>query len=446
MQHLRWERHGRTYSHADEGQPQTYTYTTAIGQSHVDLHGDGSEYAPYAVDADGIRHGESELTLTGNAPGLTHLGQALISRSTLTAWRQQASNWVEITLGAPTRNIQPDFPAEGRVTAYLDFPSMTGYAQGNRCQIGVEVGGSEQATFGFRFRSSAARTVRLQWRLELPSNAPLEWIDDEAGTHHGAILGPVRIIWSEAEAPFRAATVADDGAGGKILTVTFGPYALTAMQWLTVYPDVITPAIGADNRDGFFEGTSESLNYINYDYMGNNGSNDQQVALEFPLTGPASGNTINAATVTITINAKGGTSIPNTRIRIADSDTVAVLVGTHGHNVTTHFGSFSATTLTNWAIGDTTGSQTSPDIAALVQVPVNRAGWASGNYIGLVLDIPTAWIQYYKVNDYAAGSGSATMSVTYTAGEGAAAISTGRIVGTDLPMVGAGPSTRLVVS
>jgi hypothetical protein len=50
MQHLVWTRHGRTYTHADEGKPNTFTLTTKIGEVNVDVAGDGSSFAPYVLN------------------------------------------------------------------------------------------------------------------------------------------------------------------------------------------------------------------------------------------------------------------------------------------------------------------------------------------------------------------------------------------------------------
>ncbi|MCL6441689.1 MAG: hypothetical protein K6T27_09390, partial [Thermoleophilum sp.] len=64
MQHLRWTKSGRIFSHVDEGKPNQFTYKSSIGQCNVDL-GNG-EFAPYVWDKAKriVKFGECELRLT----------------------------------------------------------------------------------------------------------------------------------------------------------------------------------------------------------------------------------------------------------------------------------------------------------------------------------------------------------------------------------------------
>src|SRR4030042_1810881 len=64
MQHLRWEKTGRVFNHADEAKPNTFTWKSSIGQQNVDK-GDGT-FAPYVwnIATRTIKFGECELRFT----------------------------------------------------------------------------------------------------------------------------------------------------------------------------------------------------------------------------------------------------------------------------------------------------------------------------------------------------------------------------------------------
>jgi hypothetical protein len=264
MQHLAWTRHGRQYHHADEGKPNTFTITTTIGQVNVDVHGDGSEYSPYVLDGARLRHGDGECEFADGFQTIRRLGQALVSRSRLYVQRLVGGAWTDVPHGIPTRNVAHDYPREGRCTAYLEFDQIQGYAAGARLQVGIEVGGGDRQRYGFRFRSPVAGTFRLEWVLEIPEDVDLVWITEPVDRHDpgqgiirvGGRIGQTAIRWSRAEAPYRAATIESDGAGGRILRVLLGPYTVAAMEWLAIYPDTVTGAESehADDIQFYYDG------------------------------------------------------------------------------------------------------------------------------------------------------------------------------------------------
>ena len=276
IRHKRHERYGRTFEHLDElGQviPNKYTVSTKIGQKNADA-GDGT-FAPYILNGAILKHGDSQCDFADGWQTIKHLGQAIISRSRLFIQRDVAGVWTDVPHGIPTRNVVHDYPKEGKCTAYLDFPDIQGYAQGARFQVGVEVGGNDRQTHGFRMRSPIAGSFRLEWVLDIPEDVDLEWITtktsrtDPTPIRIGGRIGKAEIRWSVAEAPFRSATVESDGAGGRILHILLGPYTLAAQEWLTVYPDTIAPALGADADDGYESGGSWDVGGIwdQYNYV-----------------------------------------------------------------------------------------------------------------------------------------------------------------------------------
>ena len=245
MQHLEWTRYGRKYTHADEGKPNTFTVTADLGEVNVDVAGDGQTFAPYVLDGTRLRHGDSECDFQEEWQTLRCLGQTLVSRSRLYVQRDVGGVWTDVPHGIPTRNVAQDYPREGRCTAYLDFPDLQGYAAGARLQVGVEVGGSDQQIYGFRFRSPVAGTFRFEWVLDVPTDAVLEELPN------GVRIGPMQIRWTSAEAAKRSATAESDGQGGRILRLVLGPYPAAAMEWVTIYPDTWGPTtLVADEDDG----------------------------------------------------------------------------------------------------------------------------------------------------------------------------------------------------
>ena len=282
MQHLEWTRYGRKYTHADEGKPNTFTVTADLGEVNVDVAGDGQTFAPYVLDGTRLRHGDSECDFQEEWQTLRCLGQTLVSRSRLYVQRDVGGVWTDVPHGIPTRNVAQDYPREGRCTAYLDFPDLQGYAAGARLQVGVEVGGSDQQIYGFRFRSPVAGTFRFEWVLDVPAGPDLEW------PTNGVRVGPMQIRWTPAEAAKRSATIESDGQGGRVLRIVLGPYTAAAMEWVTIYPDTWGPtSIAADADDGTKDGASWS-------YMGTVNENTYERVIGFSWQAPAL-----AATVTI---------------------------------------------------------------------------------------------------------------------------------------------------
>jgi hypothetical protein len=266
LRHKRWERTGRTFEVLDNlGQaiPNKFALTTRIGEKNVDA-GDGT-FAPYLLNGVVLRHGDSECEFANGWQTIRRLGQVLVSQSRLYIQRETSPGvWTDVPHGIPTRNIAHDYPREGKCAAYLDFPNIQGYAAGARLQIGVEVGGGDRQTYGFRMRSPVAGRFRLEWILEIPEDIDLSWIEtptsktDPTPIRVGGRIGQTEIRWSATEAPFRSATVESDGSGGRILHLFLGPYDLQAQQWLIVYPDTIGPISVSANADDWnipYDGT-----------------------------------------------------------------------------------------------------------------------------------------------------------------------------------------------
>jgi len=422
------------FSHDDEGKPNTFTWRSRIGEQNVDVTGDGSGFAPYVTEPDAIRFGDSRYEFLADGQGLKRLGQQIVSRSRLYVQRKQGNNWLDVPHGLPTRNIVNDYPREGRCTAYLDFPGVQGYAAGSRLQVGTELGGNDKQIFGFRLRSSVSGTFRLEWVVEIPGNVGLSWITrptslkDPTPIRIGGQVGPLMIRWSREEAPFRNATVEDDGHGGKILRIILGPYTLGALEWLTVYPDTWGTDVGiaATADDGTeFDGSW-------YPDGGFEGDNIHQGVYTGSLLhwgtrwdGITIAGTATIDNAVIDLNRTGGSGTGGAgTIRAWDHDNAPIFSGA---NVPSAVSKTTAGVSFTPSAGN--GIKTTGNLASVVQEIIDRAGWASGNAINFCCIYAGAGTNYANFEDYiATGTAEPELTITYTPAGGGTAVPIGAII------------------
>ena len=438
MQFIEFTRNGRRYSLADEGKPNSFALKTSIGESNVDVAGDGSSFAPYVVSGASLRYGDSECVFEDGWQTLRRLGANIVSRSRIFIQRETSPGvWSDVPHGVPTRNVMQEYPREGRVTAYLDFPDIQGYASGARFQIGVEAGGGDDLVFGYRMRSPVAGTFRLEWVLDIPDNAALEWITeptsraDPTPIRTGARIGPAIVRWSRAESPYRSATVEDDGLGGKILHVILGPYTLAAQEWLTVYPDIVTGSYtAAGDACQFWSSSWDNASSVMY--FGRNGGGFNVGTLRFTLSGAIpSGATISSTILTCESN--GDRAISDAWIYVEESaDSAQYTVAgdrptwaNSGSTVTyptTEEGSGAVHWQGTWPAADVT---IEIEIKGLIQHLVDTySGLASGAHVIVMLNGDDSEGSNDENGMKARPSYTApdlpTLSITYTTGGGGA--------------------------
>lgn len=424
MKHLRWEKSGRLFDHSDIGDPNTYTFVTGIGHKNVDV-GDGS-FAPYVVSGASLKHGDSEYNFSDGWQELRYVGQIITSKSRLYVARNVSGAWTDIPHGIPTRNIVHDYPREGRCTAYLDFPNIQGYAQGSRLQVGVEVGGDDRQTYGFRLRSPVAGIFRLEWVLEIPQNVDIEWLEaatsptDSTPVRIGIRLGQNEIRWSRAEAPFRSAT-SEIVQDGRILRIFLGPYTVNAMEWLTIYPDVWgATSLAATGDDGTETATAGTWNaagyYENHNMIGNRGESSglTHIGLRWVNVTVSNGASVSNAHIDIHCDAYDAAGTPTATMYGADADNQAQWSSTIRPSTVTK------TTASTSANPRTTAGWQEIVVTDIVSEIVARAGWSSGNamsFAWICTNASTehhAWFPDYGYWDYA--TNPTQLTITYTAG------------------------------
>lgn len=140
---------------------------------------------------------------------------------------------------------------------------------------------------------------------------------------------------------------------------------------------------------------------------------DYWIGLRFLNVTIPAGAVISAATLTVTVVGTAGDD-PDLRIYGQDADDAAAFTTT-ANDIS---GRPRTTAYTTWtATGIGAGSKTSPDFAAVIQEIIDRAGWASGNDIALILDSQSGALFDFRSWDYGSGTAPA-ISITYTAGSG----------------------------
>jgi hypothetical protein len=157
----------------------------------------------------------------------------------------------------------------------------------------------------------------------------------------------------------------------------------------------------ATNRDANSSGTAnEWLEYDGEDTQcGNEGGTVWRWGGEFQLN-ISQGATIDSAFVFFTTTFNNVEGSANMDIKVYDVDNAPIFDASHTHSLETH-ATVSTTVVSAWAFPSTTGRIKSPDIKTLVQIPINRAGWAANQYIGLVM-VPNTFPtdKVLRIGDY----------------------------------------------
>ena len=234
LEHIRWEKAGRTYRKTETGE---FVFHTSTGSRNV---WDGIEYQPYIWDEsqETLKFGgDTEIKFFPVHQVFKRAGNELVSQSRFFVEIQQPDDsWARIPPGQIVRSVTPDPSGNGRCVGRLnhlhdDFDLDVDY----------KVGAKRGCIFGFRYRPKIAETVRFVLELngiEPLGNAPgYEWInakftDEKVGVRFKDLIWR----WKKTEAAQRDVAVSTQG-NKKTLTITFGPFDIDADEWLEVSPD-----------------------------------------------------------------------------------------------------------------------------------------------------------------------------------------------------------------
>lgn len=177
-------------------------------------------------------------------------------------------------------------------------------------------------------------------------------------------------------------------------------------------PTEVNTAVAANNRDGASYGDSLEAESVDAGageavYVGDPDGNLERSGFQFQLNVP-NGSTITEAYMTIFCVEINGTSNDIT-LAFYDVDTAPVFSNADSHNLEAH-ATTSATTVA-WGSPPFTASNsfTTPDISSLVQIVVDRAGWAANNYIGILM-LPDGWAEGSEIGIYSHNEGTANVA------------------------------------
>jgi hypothetical protein len=163
-------------------------------------------------------------------------------------------------------------------------------------------------------------------------------------------------------------------------------------------PTTTTVGVAGDSDDATWlgggldppiaESLFESGSTFNEDEVGDDGDHARS-AFRFALPVPKNA-TIVSAKITLVRSGGDATTTDTMLVQVYDTSHATAFNGTHMHTAQQHNdGGVLASFIGMWSCGTVGMTTTSPDLSALVQAIVNRADWASGDYIGFVVNPQT---------------------------------------------------------
>jgi hypothetical protein len=238
--------------------------------------------------------------------------------------------------------------------------------------------------------------------ITLPASASLDGTigDDGLPSPPGAVTSTWTQVSGPGTATFGNASAADTTAtfsavGVYVLRLTASDSALSTSDdvqiTVTNTPTIIERAVAAGTddaeelTDGFMNLTSTDLELVN------DGTNNQRVGMRFVNLSIPRNATITRAYVQFTVDeAVGSTGLSLTIKGFAQDNTATFTTATS--NISAR--AVTAAGVTGWnpplwtTIGTAGVDQRTPELKTIVQEIVNRAGWVSGNALGIVVTGP----------------------------------------------------------
>jgi len=437
MQHLRWEKSGRTFTTEN---PNQFVYKSRIGQQNTPL--DGGGFAPFLIDGYKLIHGlDSEFELAPDKQIIRKAGQILCSSFKFFVQANIGGEWVDQPHGVPTRNMRQGevFRDRGWVendekcTGFLSFPDAYLSFGGNKpydLNIGLEAGTEAKARIGFRFRAPRSGQVRFQAVLDGLQKLPTDWewiwaqYEPEKGKEDrkiGVRLKDLEWRWGYDEAPFRDITVETNPDETKKVTILFGPYDYSANEWLFVYPDTWGPTQIADNNNDCNELNDNTIQLdgldADGDMVGESATYYGDIGWRWPTVGVAPGVTIDdGCKVSCFQKYVGGGGVPDCIIKgVDEGDPDDWNTGTRP----SQRDKVAATV--NWTPSNNDETwQDTPELKTIIDDIINGGSFSEDDALAIVVeedeDTANAVIQfqdYTRENDKAA-----KLTIVYTAAGG----------------------------
>ena len=421
MQHLRWEKTGRIFSHADEGKPNQFTYRSSIGQHNVDL-GNG-QFAPYVWDKTKrvVRFADCELRFTASGlefwNGKERLNTLSFNPEIKTI---DFVKKVPVVSGLTVEEIDP---GNSKVELKISYKLTT---EDSETEVSVRAGYNSKVHFGTKFKAlkdGAEQGIELAFAEKFE---PVEEKDREGKILPTARLKTAKSWWAwdrseQVDHEIEQTTVTKVHLGRKV-------YALNEEKIIS--PDTWGPTGITDSEDdGYNEHATSWVSSANNVYSGYWGSAGIWAGWSWHLPDLASDVTINGMYLRAYCTEAWGGGDPIIKLVVEDSDyAFAALWGnSHFPSAATWIRANStfeiAHSASTWYYG---AADTNPiNIGADLQDLITEYGAiASGDRINIALG-PNSYVEDNDVGYEAydnAGTNEAELTITYTPAAGGASI------------------------
>ena len=410
MQHLRWEKSGRTFTGDKPGQ---FVYKSSIGQQNVDL-GNG-QFAPYVWDKTKriVRFADCELRFTASGLEFWHREERLNTFS----FNPEAKQGLNFERKIPTVGnlaIEEIDPGNSKAELKISYKITTVDAD---TEVFVKAGYNHKVHFGTKFK---ALKDGIEQRVALEFAEKLEPVEER--DRQGKILPTARLKSEKSWWAWNRAEQADHEIEQTIVTkVHLGRKVYAINEEKVISPDTWGTDVGiAANGD---DGSEEITDWYDEGAFGNNlaygGIYDvyaERIGFRWTNITVSQGATINS----------GLLDVYHARTPENADHSGMYWYGAKEANMSQWSSEIrpSNRTKTNaalsWAPNLTAPAwENGLNVTSIIQEIVSQGTWVSGNALGLFTDNTLTQEGYAMIEDYShANSNEAELTITYTAGGG----------------------------
>src|SRR3989304_2537154 len=262
MQHLRWEKSGRTFVGDKPGQ---FVYKSSIGQQNVDL-GDG-QFAPYVWDKEKriVHFADCELRFTASGLEFWHGGERLNTLS-FNPEVKQGNNFIRKAPSLGSLAVEEIDPGNSKVELKISYKITTDDAE---TEISVRAGYNHKVHFGTRFKAlkdGVEQRVSVEFAEKFE---PVEQRDRQGKILPTARLKSEKSWWAwdmteQADHEIKQTTITKIHLGGKKNDL-HEEKIITPDTWGT---DVGIAANADDGYQDGFDAVWYVSGYSNFDFFG----------------------------------------------------------------------------------------------------------------------------------------------------------------------------------
>jgi len=437
MQHLRWKKSGRLFSHADEGKPNQFTWKSSIGQKNVEVSPD--VFVPFTRDDVRRRYRFADCELRLTASGI-EIWREDVLLNTITIHPEISVGGIWTRRNKAQGNIRiteedvffPDGRLRAKQRLNLSYEVSTTDME---AAISVNLGGNGKVHFAASLKALKAGTQRLTFEIDKPTT-PIERRDEKGvvlpTTHHLFSHGGYW-AYSQQEAVDHIVEVADGKTRIKVKEKAY-----TKNEVLSISPDTWGTDVGisanADDGDqkvgtGWYADGSYSGSFqIGRKY----GSDIYNFGVRWSGLDIPQGSTIDSCLIDVYLNTGDGYedhASKSALLRAYDVDDAPVFDATHLPSaVDKTTASYDCASVFTVSTGFKTISNTT-----VLQEIIDSYSTTSVNFT--VLNNYTGADWSFKFQDYSnAGTNEPELTITYTAGGASATPTRAKPLGVELGM------------